>query len=758
MFRPKNPSPEPASILDTVNILDTMIIDSSDSDSETEPPLSIRLYSTKPRNSVQRRATITGASPTSKHGIDIEQFWKELKQEHSTTSQLRDKAASCAHGLDNVPSDLRPQTCISIEQSKRKKRNDGQTDDKKVQFQDKPIKHDVPQIDNTINVIKDECKTTENCEELCSNINTSSQISLTSANVTNNNNLSDTSVPLDECNNFIRDSNSKNMISNKELSICNGKERGRLDKSHSTPAYDLMDDNIEDTRQKLFHVLEPSTNNVSNVSSKTDVKLTIASFEDQQKLKNVDEKKQSMEINFDSNIVQKYNDTDKLYITQDKEKKQCFKSSECLDSFKNKVTDATHKISIENNQSNNECISTDISDYDKKNVTNNLNVEMENTSKVCNTQNFANNSNSNHETNGDRLESINSFVQNSEENKSDLNKFEKILQTFNGPNHCDSTEHKKLIEKKSNISVKENMQIQKQVWTNTDLNSTEDNKQMYNDITNITNITNITRNIPQIQVCQKVQNGNEIKNEDLITQENAVQSCKCTEVTKTESSKKLENKPHLIPPDPPPRKYYSKLTMDSLSNTSKTFEDQEKSCITEKINTRKDLKSVEYYTENHIKSTLDHQDKQDYFDVCNSFTEKLEFIDDMNTLDNERRPSLNLDSAYLEYNDKQTKENKFICDKYEPIVEKSVYTNLTMEYHDAESYSQNMDSPDGSCSSKQVLDQKSKVSEKEKSFEKGVVNKAMMVARSIGLHGSLSKSSSSSPRSNRKRSILFASK
>ncbi|KOX71740.1 Connector enhancer of kinase suppressor of ras 3 [Melipona quadrifasciata] len=663
--RPKNPSPEPASILDTVNILDTMIIDSSDSDSETEPPLSIRLYSTKPRNSVQRRATITGASPTSKHGIDIEQFWKELKQEHSTTSQLRDKAASCAHGLDNVPSNLRPQTCISIEQSKRKKRNDGQTDDKKVQFQDKPMKHDVPQIDNTINV-KNEY----------------------------------------ECNNFIRDSNSKNTISNKELSICNGKERGRLDKSHSTPAYDLMDDNIEDTRQKLFHVLEPSTNNVSNVSSKTDVQLTIASFEDQQKLKSVNEKKQNMEINFDSNIVQKYNDTDK-YTTQDKEKKQCSKSSEYLDSLKNKLTDATHRISIENNQSNNECISIDVNNYDKKN----LNVEMENTSKVCNTQNFANNLNSNYETNEDRLESINSFVQN----------------------------NKKLMEKKSNISIKENMQLQKQIWTNNDLNSTEDNKQMYNDITN-----NITRNIPQIQVCQKIQNDN-TKNEDLITQENAVQSCKCAEVTKIESSKKLENKSHLIPPDPPPRKYYSRLTMDSLSNTSKTFEDQEKSC-TENINTRKDLKSLEYHTENHIKSTLDHQDKQDYFDVCNSFTEKLEFIDNMNTLDNERRPSSNLDSAYLEYNDKQTKENKFICDKYEPIVEKSVYTNLTMEYHDTESYSQNMDSPDGSCSSKQVLDHKSKVSEKEKSFEKGVVNKAMMVARSIGLHGSLSKSSSSSPR------------
>ncbi|OAD58012.1 Connector enhancer of kinase suppressor of ras 3, partial [Eufriesea mexicana] len=749
--RPKNPSPEPASILDTVNILDTMIIDSSDSDSETEPPLSIRLYSTKPRNSVQRRATITGASPTTKHGIDIEQFWKELKQEHSTTSQLRDKAASCAHGLDNVPSNIRPQTCISIEQSKRKKRNDGQTDDKKVQFQDKLMKHDIPQVGNTISIIhekKDECKTTQICEELLttSNINTSSQISQTSANVTNNNNLSDTSVPLDECNNFIRDkhSSSKNMVSSKEPSIYNGKERGRLDKSYSTPAYDLMDvHNIEDRKQKLFYVLESSANNVSNVSNKTDFQLTSTNFEDQQGLRDVDDQKQSTQKNFNSNI-RKSSDIDN-YITQDN-KGKCSESSEHSDSFKTsicKITDASHKISIENNQSNNECISTDVNKYDMKNITNNLNVKTENTSKVCNTQNFANNSNSNHETNENKLELTNSFVQKCADNNLNLNKFGKIHQTFNEPKDCGSIEHKTLMEKISNVSVKEKIQSPGQVWTNNNLYSVGDNTQ--------------TRNIPQIQIYQNIQNDNTIT-EDAINQGNAVQSCKCIELTKIESSKNLETKPHLIPPDPPPRKYHSKLTIDSsLSNTSKIFEDEEKYYTSEKLNTRKDLKNMEHNMENHIKSNLDYQDKQDYFDACNSFTEKLEFIDDINTLDNECRPSLNLDSAYLEYNDKQIKDTKSICDKYDPTVEKSIYSNSTMEYHDIESYSQNMDSPDGSYSSKQFLDHKTKVSEKEKSFEKGVVNKAMMVARSIGLHGSLSKSSSS-PRSNRKRSILFARK
>ncbi|XP_076765350.1 connector enhancer of ksr isoform X4 [Xylocopa sonorina] len=748
--RPKIPSPEPASILDTVNILDTMIIDSSDSDSEAEPPLSIRLYSTKPRNSVQRRATITGASPTTKHGIDIEQFWKELKQEHNTTSQLRDKAASCAHGLDNVPSNIRPQTCISIEQSKRKKRNDGQTDDKKVQFQDRSVKHNVPRVDNTLSVThekKDECKTTvQNHDEQLTtgSINNPSQISQPSPNVTtNNNNLSDTSVPLDECNNFIRNKHitNKSKLSNKERSIC--KERGRLDKSHSTPAYDSMDaDDIENRRQKLFCTVETPANNVSSVWTKTDVQVTSTKFEDQQKSRGTGDQKQSNQINFDSSNTARKNNIDK-HIAQTNNDETQFERSDSLKTSACKISNASQKISIENNQSNNDCINSDVNKYEKKNMTNNnLNLEMENMSKVHNAQNFINNSNSNHKFNEDRLELMNSYVQTSEANNPNPNKFGKILQTFS----CSQTERAKLTERKSNVSMKERSQAQGQVRSNNDLNSTVDDMQ------------NITRNIPQIVVnsYQKIQNDH-TKTDESTNQGNTTHSCKCMELTRTES-KKLETKPHLIPPDPPPRKYHTKLTVDSvLGNTSNILEDQEK-YTSEKPNAIKDLKGTEYYTETYIKSNLDYQERPSYFDGCNSLTEKLEFIDDANSLCNERRPSLNLDSSYLEYNDKQTKENKSICDKYESTAEKPIYSNSTMEYHSTESYSQNMDSPDGSCSSKQSLEHKSKVSEKEKSFEKGMVNKAMMVARSIGLHGSLGKSSSNSPRSNRKRSILFARK
>lgn len=140
---PKAPTPEPISILDRVSILETMTTDdSSNSDSEIESHSSVRLYPTKPRNLVQRRATITGASPTAKHCINIEQLWRELKEEHSTTFQLRDRAASCANGLDNVQALAtgnlnRPQTCLGIEQRLNNKVSvRGIRDIKSVQFQD----------------------------------------------------------------------------------------------------------------------------------------------------------------------------------------------------------------------------------------------------------------------------------------------------------------------------------------------------------------------------------------------------------------------------------------------------------------------------------------------------------------------------------------------------------------------------------------------------------------------------------------------
>ena len=239
--------PEPAVMLDNLPT------DSSDSDSEIEPPSSVRLYLAKPRNTVQRRATITGASPTTKHGIDLERFWRELKQEHSTSFQLRDKAASCAHGLNNVQTNLRPQTCLGIEQ--RKKRF-SRIEEKKVQFQEEKEKEEKEGG-------KEEKKDCDN------------------------------KVPLDETNSDTKpefdsqlDSNPKTNCDSKansdsktnspERNLEPRRERGRLDKSHSTPAYDL------NSEESFLHKFDSSSlkseeENIAKFRDSGEVKIVVGS-------------------------------------------------------------------------------------------------------------------------------------------------------------------------------------------------------------------------------------------------------------------------------------------------------------------------------------------------------------------------------------------------------------------------------------------------------------------------------------------------
>jgi hypothetical protein len=160
---PKVPTPEPVSILDTVSIFDTMTTDdSSEIDSETEASSTARLYSSKPRNLVQRRATITGGSPTIKHSFDIEQFWKKLKQKHDTTFQLLDKAASCIHGLENmqeISRNLKSETYFGIEQRSIKKETVTKDNSKKVQPAQTMFN-----IRNTVN--SKQCDTADNGKQL----------------------------------------------------------------------------------------------------------------------------------------------------------------------------------------------------------------------------------------------------------------------------------------------------------------------------------------------------------------------------------------------------------------------------------------------------------------------------------------------------------------------------------------------------------------------------------------------------------------
>lgn len=770
---PKNPSPEPASILDTVNMLDTMATDSSDSDSEVEPPLPIRLYSAKPRSLVQRRATITGASPTTKHGIDIEQFWKELKLEHRTTFQLRDKAASCAHGLDNVPSNIRPQTCLGIEPAKRRKKTDGQADDGKVQFQEKPTDTESAHSDDAKRMIyqaKERVIPTENRDgdiSVASKDNNRGHSRVTD-NVNDSNNSSDTSVPLDECNNFINDTHSvsKNASGDKEPGVWYVKERGKLDKSHSTPAYDLSDnEDKEDRKLALFEgsfckidlPLHYLNNAPDSNSTKTDVCMFIENIDDHKRLKDSSkEHKESSVKRCGGNVARKVSDIEKQIAQKEAAEQACvFGVPKELDSCKNLVRsmidDVTTRNTVEKeNQSDIECNISDISTCDKRYTADDSNIERidcrrETLETICSKSLPYDDREDIDCDHSEMLNSEGACSSSSIDGDATLQKFNQILQTMiDGA----STQHVKLIEK-SSIKPKELSKVHSieiKVPPLAANNSVEDN------------LSNITHNVSKIQISAQPQ----IK-EVKCTAQATVQSCRYIELPKIESVKKLENKSLVTPPEPPPRKYYPKQAMSDLKlNSSPTIpENSEKPKVPERPNIKREFKRTDLNLPgNHVRSSSDCQDRKDSSDVCTlNYTDNLmDFIDESRVTSlNDQRFTQSDVSLYNE-NEKQLREEKYAYEKYEPFVEKFSYSSQSDCYKFDHS-PRNVDSLDNTMHLKQMtpIDLKPKLSEKDKSFEKSVVNRAMMVARSFGLHGSLNKSNSS-PRSSRKRNMLLASK
>ncbi|RZC38913.1 uncharacterized protein BDFB_001973 [Asbolus verrucosus] len=123
-------------------------LSSSDDSEPPDSPLdgSGRMYPLKPRPILQRRNTITGATPTSKRPYpSVEQYWQIWKDQavstHSSSYNidnanfdsdsnfLRDKSASCNLGPDLSP---RPTTVIGISQSRK-------TPSFKSDFKDKPL-------------------------------------------------------------------------------------------------------------------------------------------------------------------------------------------------------------------------------------------------------------------------------------------------------------------------------------------------------------------------------------------------------------------------------------------------------------------------------------------------------------------------------------------------------------------------------------------------------------------------------------------
>ncbi|KAL6444388.1 hypothetical protein ACFW04_001922 [Cataglyphis niger] len=782
---PKNPSPEPASILDTVNMLDTMATDSSDSDSEVEPPLSTRLYSAKPRNLVQRRATITGASPTSKHGIDIEQFWKELKQEHSTTFQLRDKAASCAHGLDNVLPvvNIRPQTCLGLESAKKRKKTDEQAQDKKVQFEEKlaDIESTHPNdAKRTIRNVRERVTPMQSCDDGTNvNKNSNNKEQILADNVNNSNNISDTTVPLDECNNFIGDTCSidKNASEVLEIGVQYNKERGKLDKSYSTPAYDLSDtEDKEDRNSALFQnpfckldLPAHCLNNVpSGASTKTDVCMYTENAVDHGKLKNMNgDQETSVSKMCSGNVARKISDIEKQIAHKNAEEQvSVFGVPKELDSCKNIIRITINDVSPTNNyieeknQSNIECnieeinmntcndkhSVTELSNECKKDIVNKLysgaicltNLADKCENIVCNNSEMSNSeeaytssSNSNSSSNSS----------NSIERDETLQKFDKILQTVD----CALTQHAKLLEKKSSMIIREEDSIKTRMSPSNNIKSS---------------IEDDLPNVSMMQISGKLQ-AKEIKSADSPLPQAIVQSCRYIDLPKIESVRKLENKSHITPPEPPPRKYYTKhaaVTDLKLNTAPKILNSLEKPQVPERPKIRRDLRKIDNLnlSVNHIRSNSDCQNRENSsFDVTEN---SIDFIERRITSLNDQKFTQSDTSLYNENTNKQSREDKYSFEKYEPFIEKFACSSQSITDCYKSGYSpRNVECPDGATHSKQMipLDLKAKSSEKDKSFEKSVVNRAMMVARSIGLHGSLSKSNSS-PRSSRKRNMLLA--
>jgi len=309
---PKKSGAESTSILEAVKMLDTMTTDSSDSDSETES----QLYA-KPRNLVQRRATITGASPTSKHGINLERFWKELKLEHNAAIQLRNKAASCAHGLDNVMVNIRP-PCLGLESAKKKNETNEQTI-KKVQFEEKLTLARITRPDDTS---KEKVTSIQNCDDNGANIINKDinikHLPASTDNINDSNNLNDATVPSDEYDNSISDTCSinKSMPNNKKIGTQYIEKHDKLDRDYNTSAYDLSDIKKLDL---LDHCLINTPNNnltkanvnkiIKNVNHKKPGSLEAVSSKH----------KEASAQRCDGNVAQKISDVEKLIMHENAE-------------------------------------------------------------------------------------------------------------------------------------------------------------------------------------------------------------------------------------------------------------------------------------------------------------------------------------------------------------------------------------------------------------------------------------------------------
>ncbi|EFA03078.1 uncharacterized protein cnk [Tribolium castaneum] len=281
-------------------------LSSSDDSEPPDSPLdgSGRMYPLKPRPILQRRNTITGPIPTSKTPYPyMEKYWQNLKDRavstHSSSvniddtnfetdsSFIRDKSASCNLGLELSP---RPTTVIGIGQSRNKSfKND---------FKEKPAKKRVIFQEKKPEDVE---KTSNLNEEKSVSVNSLASLNNTSiAFIDEGRDLTDRTSMVTEKDAALADVNIHDIIKKfdeKEIVVkpkifprsqikkppdvpqkpdqskkpvvpprsVTTKVRGRLDKSHSTPAYDLTGD--ENSPVEKFVVKKVQTEVVEHVTS-----------------------------------------------------------------------------------------------------------------------------------------------------------------------------------------------------------------------------------------------------------------------------------------------------------------------------------------------------------------------------------------------------------------------------------------------------------------------------------------------------------
>ncbi|XP_069700872.1 connector enhancer of kinase suppressor of ras 2 isoform X2 [Periplaneta americana] len=246
---PKQMVPEP-SVLECEPLVSNSSSDDDDDDSflpgsqeeGQTSPTSMRLYLPKPRVTVQRRATVTGASPTSKRPpVNIEQFWRELRLERQWKDsgpsgegrkdelyQLRDKSASFGNDLSVSPPP-RPTTCLGIEKSCGRQRL-------KIVENNSSSMESVEQETRSTKTVQFRHEESDSTEENILRVKGGGY-----------------GLPSDDLPDAVE------CVAGESKH----KERGRLDKSYSTPAYDLTDcssspvSEVEDRQtQRIGEILE----------------------------------------------------------------------------------------------------------------------------------------------------------------------------------------------------------------------------------------------------------------------------------------------------------------------------------------------------------------------------------------------------------------------------------------------------------------------------------------------------------------------